>query len=76
MPRPVTKVKTCPYGCRFFSDSWHAENCPGTRGPGPQAVFFVEPEYAREQQADERDRRHEAYEDQRLYYPERGLSDV
>jgi hypothetical protein len=67
-------AKNCPYGCRYESETWHAENCPG-----PQAVFFieqvfrVEPEYERERLDDDRDRRRETVEHEHLTYPERGL---
>jgi hypothetical protein len=77
MRAPLPPIKTCPHGCRYANDGWHAENCPGgPKGVGPQAVFLQEPEYQRERDADERDRRHEAYEDQRLHYGEKGMADV
>jgi hypothetical protein len=72
----MSAPKVCPHGCRYYNDGWHAENCPGTRTFSNQAVFFIEPEYQRERDADDRDRRHEAYEDQRLSYPEKGMADV
>jgi hypothetical protein len=72
----VSAPKVCDYGCRYYNDGWHAENCPGICvRTSPQAVFFLEPEYAKEQAADDRDRRHEAYEDQRLHYGEKGLTE-
>jgi hypothetical protein len=68
-------IKTCPYGCRYANDGWHAENCPG-----PQAVFFSErpafldePEYALEREADDRDRRREIVEHEHHSYPQKGL---
>jgi hypothetical protein len=75
MPRPVAKAKTCPYGCRFFSDGWHAENCPGSpNGVGPQAVFLSEPEYQREREADDGERVYEAL-DHPMSYPEKGVTE-
>jgi hypothetical protein len=66
--RARAEKKHCGYcGLTFYNDGHHAEVCTG-----PPA-FLSEPEYAKEQQADERDRRHEAYEDQRLVYPEKGI---
>jgi hypothetical protein len=74
---PLPPIKTCPYGCRYANDGWHAENCPG-----PQAVFFTvrpafqsEPEYEFERQADDIERRREEAEDVRLTYRERGISE-
>jgi hypothetical protein len=66
----------CPYGCQYVSETWHAENCPG---PPPKRlfppVFRDEPEYQREREADELERRREEAEDERTLYPEKGLSD-
>jgi hypothetical protein len=73
--RPVTKVKTCAYGCRFFSDGWHMENCPGApNGPGPQAVFLHEPEYQRERAKDDRERTYEELE-RPMSYGEKGVTE-
>jgi hypothetical protein len=87
----------CPYGCRYFNEGWHAENCPGppkkplkppanpsniTGGGGWKAffkasrgVFRDEPEYLREREADDLERRREEAEDVRTIYPEKGLTD-
>jgi hypothetical protein len=69
----------CPYGCRYFNDGWHAENCPGNsvtrRAPAERPAFLSEPEYEFERQADETERRREEAEDVRTIYPEKGLTD-
>jgi hypothetical protein len=78
----------CPYGCRYFNEGWHAENCPGppdTSTPAgfgefppriaPAPAFTQEPEYQREREADETERRREEAEDVRTIYPERGITD-
>jgi hypothetical protein len=91
---PVNIVPTvCPYGCRYFNDGWHAENCPGPpKKAGPEdtanwrstferparpfpPVFRDEPEYQREREADDLERRREEAEDVRTIYPERGITE-
>jgi hypothetical protein len=77
----------CPYGCQYFNEGWHAENCPGPppkpEDPKPpdyqyeafKPAFTQEPEYQREQDADEVERRREEAEDVRTIYPEKGMTD-
>jgi hypothetical protein len=84
----------CPYGCRYFNEGWHAENCPGpstksgasrwygepgvepsSAGSAPAPAFLSDPEYQREREADELERRREEAEDVRTIYPERGITE-
>jgi hypothetical protein len=64
--RPVKKrCDNC--GLTYFNDGHHAEVCH-------RPVFKDEPEYAREQRADDRDRTYEQLE-RPLTYPEKGLTE-